>query len=62
MTPMMERQIEMCKVTVDGGSLAQREIDAYIDHARKKYGREPVAMKIRVDGDFVDIDYDFCSV
>lgn len=52
----------MCRVTVDGGSLSQMEIDAYLDHARKKFGREPVAMKILVDGDFVDIDYDFGSV
>ena len=49
-------------VHIVNGTLPQEEIDAYVVHAREKYGREPLGMDIRVDGDFVDIDYDFGSV
>jgi hypothetical protein len=49
-------------VNVVNGTLPQEEIEAYIAHAREKYGREPQGMEIRVDGDYVDIDYDFGSV
>ena len=49
-------------VHIVNGTLPQEEIDAYIAHARKKYGREPLGMDIRVDGDHVDIDYDFGNV
>jgi hypothetical protein len=44
------------------GTLPQEEIDADIAHAREKYGREPLGMDIHVDGEYVDIDYDFGSV
>ena len=49
-------------VNIVSGTLPQQEIDAYIARARDKYGREPVGMDIRVDGEYVDIDYDFGSV
>mgnify|MGYP000861580693 FL=1 len=49
-------------VNIVSGTLLQEEIDAYIAHAREKYGREPQGMDIRVDGEYVDIDYDFGSV
>ena len=49
-------------VNIVNGTLPQEEIEAYITRAREKYGREPVGMEIRVDGDYVDIDYDFGSV
>ena len=49
-------------VNVVNGTLPQEEIEAYIARAREKYGREPQGMEIRVDGDYVDIDYDFGSV
>ena len=49
-------------VNIVNGTLPQEEIEAYIARAREKYGREPVGMEIRVDGDYVDIDYDFGSV
>ena len=53
---------DSCEVTVLNGTLPQSEIDAYIDRARKKYGRSPVGLTIRLDGDFVDLDYDFGAV
>ena len=49
-------------VHIINGTLPQEEIDAYIARAREKYGREPLGMDIRVDGEYVDIDYDFGSV
>ena len=50
----------MIKVNVSGGSLDQKEIDAYIDHGKKKYPDKNIAqMDITVDGDYVDIKYTF---
>jgi len=48
-----------CRVNVTGGALEQPEIDAYISRATEKYGREPLQIDIRVDGDFVELDYEF---
>lgn len=45
-------------VTVSGGTLPQEEINAYINHAKEKFhGKNILAMDIKVDGDYVDIDY-----
>ena len=48
-----------CEITVTGGELEQAEINAYIERAKEKYGREPLAIDIRVDGDYVELSYDF---
>ena len=45
-----------------GGELPQAEIDAYIDRAREKYGAVPQGIDIKVDGDFVELNYDFGDV
>ena len=37
-----------CQVNVTKGTLSQAEIDAYVDHARQKYNREPLSMDIQV--------------
>ena len=47
----------MCRVTVVNGVLPQEEIDAYVARAREKYGREPNALTISVDGENVELDY-----
>ena len=47
------------EVTVVNGTLPQAEIDAYVKRAIDKYGREPLSMEISVDGDYVDVSYDF---
>ena len=49
----------MTSVEVINGTLDGKEIAAYIDHAQKRYGRQPKAMTVTVDGDFVDLDYTF---
>ncbi len=46
----------MSRVTVLGGEMAQAEIDAYVAHARERYGREPDGMTISIDGEYVDMD------
>ncbi len=51
-----------CKVQVLNGVIGQQEIDAYIAHAKEKYGREPIGMTVKLDGDYVDLDYDFGRV
>ena len=52
----------MCEVRVTGGTLPQEEVNAYIDRARGKYRREPRAIDVVVDGDFVELRYDFGHV
>ena len=44
-----------CQVNVTKGTLSQAEIDAYVDH-------EPLSMDIAVDGDEVELSYDFGNV
>jgi hypothetical protein len=48
-----------CEFQVSGGVIAQDELNAYLARARETFGREPKRMALRVDGDFVDIDYTF---
>ena len=51
-----------CRVEVLNGTIPQVEIDAYIAHAKEKYGQEPIGMTVKLDGDYVDLDYDFGKV
>ena len=51
-----------CRVEILNGTIPQAEIDAYIARAKEKYGKEPVGMKVKLDGDFVELDYDFGAV
>ena len=48
-----------CTVNVTGGTLEQQEINAYIARAKEKFGREPFGIDIKVDGEFVELSYDF---
>ena len=49
------------KVNVIGEQISQDEINAYIDYGKKKYSdREIAAMTVKIDGDYVDLEYDFC--
>lgn len=46
----------MCRVTVVGGEMAPAKTDAYVRYAREKYGREPDALTLKIDGEYVDMD------
>ena len=48
-----------CQVNVTGGVLPQEEINAYIARAKEKYGKEPQGIDIKVDGDWVELSYNF---
>ena len=48
-----------CHISVTGGELPQEEINAYISRAKEKYGKEPVGIDIKVDGEYVELSYDF---
>ena len=48
------------KVTVVGEQISQEEIDAYIEHSKKKYADKIIKqITIQVDGDFVDLKREF---
>lgn len=50
-------------VNVVGDALSQEEINAYIDYGKKKYSdREITGMTVKVDGDYVDLQYNFADV
>ena len=49
-------------VNVIGAELSQEEIQAYIEYGKQKYSdREVVGITIKVDGEYVDLKYDFKS-
>ena len=58
---LRERTVDFmsCQVNVTGGVLPQEEINAYIQRAEKKFGQTPMGIDIKVDGDFVELSYDF---
>ena len=48
----------MMQVNVTGGTIGQRELNAYIERANTKYPVGTVqALDIHVDGDYVDLQY-----
>ena len=50
-------------ITVNGGTLSQEEINAYIDYAKSKYKhRNLTGLIINIDGDYVDIESHFSKV
>ena len=51
-----------CKVNVTGGTLPQEEIQAYIQRAEQKYGTKPQGIDIKVDGEYVELSYDYGNV
>lgn len=50
-----------CTFHVEGGSVPQAELDAYLARATEQFGRAPQHISVRVDGDFVDLDYSFTA-
>ncbi len=53
----------MVDVNVTNGTLEQNEINAYVDYVKSKnVGKELVYLNIKVDGDFVELEYKTESV
>ena len=53
----------MVNVNVIGGEIGQAEINAYIDRAQKLYPEKTIeAIDLKIDGDYVDVDYHFADV
>lgn len=51
------------KITVVGGTLSQQEIDSYVQHITKQYPDRPLkSLQIEVDGEFVNLTYEFEAV
>ena len=48
-----------CTVNVCNGTLPQAEMDAYVQHAKQKFGKEPTKIDITLDGEEVELRYDF---
>ena len=42
-----------------GGDCPQEEINAYIARAQQLYGREPDAIDVRLDGEYVELAYHY---
>lgn len=51
------------KVNVIGGEMEQREIDSYVDYLKNKFPTKQLAtLDLKIDGDYVDMDYTFDTV
>ena len=45
--------------TIITGNADPREANLYVDYLEKKYNRRIKSLDVKVDGDFVDLDYQF---
>ena len=53
----------MVNVNVTGGEMSQAEINSYIDRAQKLDPEKTIqTIDLKLDGDFVDVDYHFADV
>lgn len=53
----------MVNVNVTGGEMSQAEINSYIDRAQRLYPEKTIqTIDLKIDGDFVDVDYHFADV
>lgn len=51
------------KINVIGGEMEQKEIDAYVDYLKDKFPTKQLAtLDLKVDGDYVDMEYTFNQV
>ena len=48
-----------CEFHVSNGTLPQDELNLYLERAKELYGREPRRITLNLDGEYVDVDYDF---
>lgn len=53
----------MIKVNVLNGTLSNEEINAYVERANQLYPEKTIdAIDIKLDGEYVDVDYHFSDV
>lgn len=57
----MERTLQGVIVSADA-TVSDKEAVAYIDYLTEKYNRKLERLDIKVDGEYVDLDYKFLSV
>ena len=51
------------KINVIGGEMEQKEIDSYVDYIKEKFPTKQIeTLNLKIDGDYVDMDYTFESV
>lgn len=51
------------KVNVIGGKMEQKEIDSYVDYIKEKFPTKQLqSLDLKVDGDYVDMEYSFDQV
>ncbi len=51
------------KINVIGGEMEQKEIDSYVDYLKEKFPTKQIeTLNLKIDGDYVDMDYTFESV
>lgn len=51
------------KVNVNGGNISQEEISAYVKHIENKFPDKVIdTLDIKIDGEFVDLNYTFMQV
>ena len=51
-----------CEVRVHNGVISEEEKQAYVVRAKEKFGHEPIGMDITLDGEYVELSYDFDPV
>ena len=50
------------KLNIIGGELSEKEVNAYIEHiTNKNPGKELSYLELKIDGDFVDMNYTFSN-
>ena len=51
------------KINVIGGKMEQKEIDSYVDYLNEKFPTKQIdTLNLKIDGDYVYMDYTFESV
>ena len=51
------------KVNVIGGEMEQKEIDSYVDYLKQKFPTKQLgSLDLKIDGDYVDMQYSFDQV
>lgn len=50
------------KISISGSPISKEEAQAYVDYIENKYSRKLRSIDIKIDGDYVDLNYEFVAV